>query len=95
MFFFQFIERKKAPTPIKEFEKKDEENWALKNVVFVEDVKTVPVGKVIKVICPVGQLGKMSELVYRFMIGNAKPINYRLHNLCIKNLKITIISSSV
>lgn len=42
-------ERKKAPTPIKEFDKKDEENWPLKNVVFVEDVKTVPVGKVIKV----------------------------------------------
>lgn len=43
------LKRKKAPTPIKEFDKKDEENWPLKNVVFVEDVKTVPVGKVIKV----------------------------------------------
>lgn len=42
-------ERKKAPTPIKDVEKKDEENWPLKNVIFVEDVKTVPVGKVLKV----------------------------------------------
>ncbi|VDH90552.1 E3 ubiquitin-protein ligase EDD1, partial [Mytilus galloprovincialis] len=43
------LKRKKAPTPIKEFEKKDEEAWPLKNVIFVEDVKTVPVGKVVKV----------------------------------------------
>jgi len=44
-----FLERKKAPTPSKEVEKKDEENWPLKHVIFVEDVKTVPVGKVLKV----------------------------------------------
>ncbi|XP_033727140.1 E3 ubiquitin-protein ligase UBR5-like isoform X1 [Pecten maximus] len=43
------LKRKKAPTPIKEVEKKDEESWPLKNVIFVEDVKTVPVGKVLKV----------------------------------------------
>ncbi|KAK3087035.1 hypothetical protein FSP39_000732 [Pinctada imbricata] len=43
------LKRKKAPTPIKDVEKKDEENWPLKNVIFVEDVKTVPVGKVLKV----------------------------------------------
>ena len=30
-------------------EKKDEENWILKNVIFVEDIKTVPIGKVLKV----------------------------------------------
>lgn len=30
-------------------EKKDEENWPLKNVIFVEDIKTVPIGKVLKV----------------------------------------------
>ncbi|XP_059478559.1 E3 ubiquitin-protein ligase UBR5 isoform X3 [Neocloeon triangulifer] len=30
-------------------EKKDEEEWPLKDVIFVEDVKTVPVGKVLKV----------------------------------------------
>ncbi|KAH3897177.1 hypothetical protein DPMN_021362, partial [Dreissena polymorpha] len=42
--------RKKAPTPSKEIDKlKDEESWPLKNVVFVEDIKTVPVGKVLKV----------------------------------------------
>lgn len=43
------LKRKKAPTPLKDFEKKDEENWPLKNVIFVEDVKTVPMGKVVKV----------------------------------------------
>lgn len=32
-----------------EVERKDEEDWQLKDVVFVEDVKTVPIGKVIKV----------------------------------------------
>ncbi|XP_065335384.1 E3 ubiquitin-protein ligase UBR5 isoform X2 [Cloeon dipterum] len=30
-------------------EKKDEEEWPLKDVIFVEDVKTVPVGRVLKV----------------------------------------------
>ena len=43
------VERKKAPTPLKDLDKKDEENWPLKNVIFVEDVKTVPMGKVVKV----------------------------------------------
>ncbi|KAL3890879.1 hypothetical protein ACJMK2_003152 [Sinanodonta woodiana] len=43
------LKRKKAPTPVKEVEKRDEENWPLKNVIFVEDIKTVPVGKVLKV----------------------------------------------
>ncbi|XP_069676360.1 E3 ubiquitin-protein ligase UBR5 isoform X2 [Periplaneta americana] len=32
-----------------EAEKKDEEEWQLKDVVFVEDVKSVPVGRVLKV----------------------------------------------
>nr|CAD7453418.1 unnamed protein product [Timema tahoe] len=32
-----------------ENEKKDEEEWQLKDVVFVEDVKSVPVGRVLKV----------------------------------------------
>ena len=42
--------KKQSVTPVKELEnKKDEEDWALKDVVFVEDVKTVPIGKVIKV----------------------------------------------
>ncbi len=45
-----FSERKKQPTPVKELvEKRDEEEWALKDVVFVEDAKTLPVGKVVKV----------------------------------------------
>ena len=44
------LKRKKQSTPVKEvLEKRDEEEWPLKDVVFVEDVKTVPVGKVLKV----------------------------------------------
>ena len=42
-------ERKKQPTPVKEVEKKDEEEWPLSEVIFVEDVKTVSIGKVLKV----------------------------------------------
>ncbi|XP_012151178.2 E3 ubiquitin-protein ligase hyd isoform X2 [Megachile rotundata] len=43
--------RQKRVTPRNEGEpeRKDEEDWQLKDVVFVEDVKTVPIGKVIKV----------------------------------------------
>ena len=40
-------------TPVKELlqaERRDEEEWALSDVIFVEDIKTVPVGKVIKVL---------------------------------------------
>jgi hypothetical protein len=44
------VERKRQPTPAGgEVEKKDEEEWALKDVVFIEDVKTIPIGKVLKV----------------------------------------------
>lgn len=32
-----------------EIEKKDEEEWPLRDVIFVEDVKSVPVGRVLKV----------------------------------------------
>lgn len=60
-----FLERKKAPTPLKDFEKKDEENWPLKNVIFVEDVKTVPMGKVVKVrgvfLCKGVRLSKLGK----------------------------------
>lgn len=42
---FLFVERQKRPAPKgEEAEKKDEEEWQLKDVVFVEDVKSVPVG---------------------------------------------------
>ncbi|XP_067014137.2 E3 ubiquitin-protein ligase UBR5 isoform X4 [Anabrus simplex] len=42
--------RQKRPVPKgEEAEKKDEEEWQLKDVVFVEDVKSVPVGRVLKV----------------------------------------------
>ena len=37
--------RRSTPAP-KEEEKVNEEQWPLKEVVFVEDVKNVPVGKV-------------------------------------------------
>lgn len=44
------LKRKRQPTISNEIEnKKDEEEWPLKDVVFIEDVKTVPVGKVLKV----------------------------------------------
>ena len=43
-------ERKKRHSTSKEaVEKKDEEDWPLNDVVFVEDVRSVPLGKVIKV----------------------------------------------
>ena len=34
---------------MKEIERKDEEEWNLKDVIFVEDLRTIPVGRVIKV----------------------------------------------
>ncbi|KAK7812681.1 hypothetical protein U0070_016151 [Myodes glareolus] len=40
--------RRSTPAP-KEEEKVNEEQWSLRDVVFVEDVKNVPVGKVLKV----------------------------------------------
>ncbi|XP_013417985.1 E3 ubiquitin-protein ligase UBR5, partial [Lingula anatina] len=45
------LKRKKQQTPVKELieNKNDEEEWALKDVSFVEDVKTVPMGRVLKV----------------------------------------------
>ncbi|XP_015437397.1 PREDICTED: E3 ubiquitin-protein ligase UBR5 isoform X2 [Dufourea novaeangliae] len=42
-------QKRVAPRSEGESERKDEEEWQLKDVVFVEDVKTVPIGKVIKV----------------------------------------------
>ncbi|KAG8042536.1 hypothetical protein G9C98_005170 [Cotesia typhae] len=42
-------QKRMAPRSEGESERKDEEDWQLKDVVFVEDVKTVPIGKVIKV----------------------------------------------
>lgn len=43
---WNFLERQKrmAPRSEGESERKDEEDWQLKDVVFVEDVKTVPIG---------------------------------------------------
>jgi E3 ubiquitin-protein ligase EDD1 len=44
--FIVCAERQKKMLPKGEdVEKKDEEEWPLKDVIFVEDVKTVPVGK--------------------------------------------------
>ncbi|XP_076647638.1 E3 ubiquitin-protein ligase hyd isoform X1 [Halictus rubicundus] len=42
-------QKRVAPRSEGESERKDEGEWKLKDVVFVEDVKTVPIGKVIKV----------------------------------------------
>lgn len=36
---------KRPATKSEDHEKKDEEEWPLKDVIFVEDVKSVPVGK--------------------------------------------------
>ena len=38
-------QKRMAPRSDGEPERKDEEDWPLKDVVFVEDVKTVPIGK--------------------------------------------------
>ncbi|XP_012215812.2 E3 ubiquitin-protein ligase UBR5 isoform X2 [Linepithema humile] len=42
-------QKRMAPRSEGESDRKDEEDWQLKDVVFVEDVKTGPIGKVIKV----------------------------------------------
>lgn len=42
-------ERKRNQTPVKEMERKDEDDWCLQEVIFVEDIKTQPMGKVLKV----------------------------------------------
>ncbi|XP_066593371.1 E3 ubiquitin-protein ligase UBR5-like isoform X2 [Prorops nasuta] len=42
-------QKRAAPRSEGDSDKKDEEDWQLKDVIFVEDVKTVPIGKVIKV----------------------------------------------
>jgi len=45
-------ERKRQLTATSsEMERKDEEEWPMKDVVLVEDVRTVPIGKVLKVQC--------------------------------------------
>lgn len=41
-----FAERRRSTPAPKEEEKVNEEQWPLREVVFVEDVKNVPVGKV-------------------------------------------------
>lgn len=40
------LERRRSTPAPKEEEKVNEEQWPLREVVFVEDVKNVPVGKV-------------------------------------------------
>lgn len=45
MLFYPVERRRSTPAP-KEEEKVNEEQWSLREVVFVEDVKNVPVGKV-------------------------------------------------
>ncbi|KAK6960404.1 E3 ubiquitin-protein ligase UBR5 [Biomphalaria glabrata] len=57
------LKRKKGPvTPVKDDEK--EERWPLKHVVFVEDVKTVQLGKVLKVdgVCAAVRFNRDSDI---------------------------------
>lgn len=52
---FSVSERRRSTPAPKEEEKVNEEQWSLREVVFVEDVKNVPVGKVClksKIHCP-------------------------------------------
>lgn len=48
-----FIERQKrlvmTPSDPTSEQKKDEEKWPLRDVIFVEDVRSVPTGRVLKV----------------------------------------------
>lgn len=44
--FSALTERRRSTPAPKEEEKVNEEQWPLREVVFVEDVKNVPVGKV-------------------------------------------------
>lgn len=43
--FLFLLERPKRVAVKEDAEKKDEEEWTLKDVIFVEDVKSLPVGK--------------------------------------------------
>ena len=49
--WFYFTERKRPDDDVDDetTEKNKEEHWNLKDVIFVEDVRNVPVGKVLKV----------------------------------------------
>ena len=44
-----FLERKRTGDEDEASPKAKEEQWNLKDVIFVEDVRNVPVGKVLKV----------------------------------------------
>ncbi|TGZ52597.1 Uncharacterized protein DBV15_10853 [Temnothorax longispinosus] len=58
-------QKRMAPRSEGESERKDEEDWQLKDVVFVEDVKTVPIG--IHAILKSGN--KLSYVVYNLSTG--------------------------
>ena len=60
--------RQKRSAPKEEPEKIDEEDWNLKDVIFVEDSRNMPIGRVIKVDglhtvvhFPIGKLPKKIE----------------------------------
>ena len=46
---FLSIERKRSPENAAEDAQTTEEQWNLKDTIFVEDVRNVPVGRVLKV----------------------------------------------
>ena len=47
--FFHGTERKRSGDAEVIYERSNEEHWNLRDVIFVEDVRNVPVGKVLKV----------------------------------------------
>ena len=47
--FFPVFFRQKRSAPKEEPEKIDEEEWNMKDVIFVEDSRNMPIGRVIKV----------------------------------------------
>ena len=49
--FFHGTERKRSGDGDVIYERSNEEHWNLRDVIFVEDVRNVPVGKVLKVTC--------------------------------------------
>lgn len=69
--------RRSTPAP-KEEEKVNEEQWPLREVVFVEDVKNVPVGKVGAGV-HVGQLDPVETITKSELYFFSTVLNYYPH----------------
>lgn len=74
-YYVLLAERRRSNPAPKEEEKVNEEQWPLREVVFVEDVKNVPVGKV---------LGSSTLSYCRFKIVNA--VVYVISNVTFNSL---------